>query len=121
MGAIGVGVEVGIGETDGVGFISGVCVGVGEGIAFPAGAIFTLFFHTNFFPDLTQVYFTFLLTEMLPTLLQLCPAFTAAVAVELIPTTMSRENRVIAKYFLLSMNQGFRIQELNGSSSKSFD
>jgi hypothetical protein len=112
-------------EVEGVGVgddvTSGVFVGVGVGVGFTTGTIFTPLFHTNFFPDLTQVYFTFLLTEMLPTLLQLCPAFTAAVAVELIPTTKITENSVIARYFLLCMNQGFRIQELNGSSSKGFD
>ncbi len=74
MGAIGVGVGVGVGVTSGVG------VGEGVGVGLTTGTTFTPLFQTNFFPDLRQVYFKPLLIEVDPTLLQLCPLFTAAKA-----------------------------------------
>ncbi len=73
---MGVGAIVGVGVTSGV----GVGEGVGVGVGFTTGTTFTLLFHTNFFPDLMQVYFKPLLIEVDPTLLQLCPLFTAAKA-----------------------------------------
>jgi hypothetical protein len=60
----------------GVGITSGVGDGVGVGLT--TGTTFTPLFHTSFFPDLMQVYFTPLYVEVIPALLQLCPAFTAA-------------------------------------------
>ena len=75
--AIGQHVEISFGV--GVGVASGV--GVGVGVGFATGAIFTPLFHTYFFPDLMQVYFTPLYVEVIPALLQLCPAFTAADAI----------------------------------------
>ena len=77
---MGVGAIVGVGVTSGVGVGEGVGVGVGVGVGFTTGTTFTPLFHTNFFPELIQVYFNPLLIEVDPTLLQLCPLFTAAKA-----------------------------------------
>jgi hypothetical protein len=75
----------------GVGITSGV--GVGVGVGFATGAIFTPLFHTSFFPDLMQVYFTPLYVEVIPALLQLCPAFTAADAAVCAPIKITaRDN-----------------------------
>jgi len=76
---VGVGVGVGVGEGGGDGITSGVGDGVGVGLA--TGTTFTPLFHTNFFPDLTQVYFTPFVVDVAPNLLQLCPLFTAAKAI----------------------------------------
>ena len=72
MGATGVGVG------DDVGVTSGVGEDVGVGLT--TGTTFTPLFHTNFFPDLMQVYFTPFVVDVLPNFLQLCPLFTAAKA-----------------------------------------
>ena len=56
-----VGVGVGVGVGDGVGVGEGVSdgVGVGEGVGV-AFLTVTPLFHTNFLPDLTQVYVFFI-------------------------------------------------------------
>ena len=66
-----VGVELGVGEATGVGVADGV--GFGTVIATPL-------FHTSFLPFLTQVYFLPLAVAVVPTFLQVSPAFTAAIA-----------------------------------------
>ena len=54
---VGVALAVGKGVGVGVGVALGVGVGVGVGVATGAGFLAaTPLFHTNFFPDLTQVY-----------------------------------------------------------------
>ena len=71
--AVGVGVGVGVGVSVGVG------VGVGEGV----GVTFltaTPLFHTNFFPDLMQVYLIPDDVLVLPSTLQAVPGLTAASA-----------------------------------------
>ena len=52
-----VGVGVGVGVGDGVGVGEGVGVDEGVGVAF---LTVTPLFHTNFLPDLTQVYVFFI-------------------------------------------------------------
>jgi hypothetical protein len=64
-----------------VGVASGVGVGVRVGVGFATGTTFTPLFHTSFFPDLMQVYFTPLFVDVAPNFLQLCPLFTAAKAI----------------------------------------
>jgi hypothetical protein len=109
MGTTGVGVGVGVGETVGgvgvgVGVASGVGVGVRVGVGFATRTIFTPLFHTNFFPDLMQVYLIPLLVEVAPALLQLCPAFTAADATEKFPAIIRAVDIEIAMNFLPSMD-----------------
>ena len=70
---IGVGVGVALGVGVGVGVALGVDVGVGV-------ALTTLLFHTNFFPDLTQVYLIPDDVLVLPSTLQAIPGLTAASA-----------------------------------------
>ena len=91
---------VGVGEADGVGITSGVAVGVG----LTTGTTFTPLFHTNFFPDLTQVYFTPFVVDVAPNLLQLCPLFTAADAIEKFPAIISTADIEIAENFLPNMD-----------------
>jgi hypothetical protein len=50
------------------------------------------------------VYFTPLYVEVIPTLLQLCPAFTAADATEKFPAIIRAVDIEIAMNFLPSMN-----------------
>jgi hypothetical protein len=104
MGATGVGVGVGVGVTVGVGV--GITSGVGEGVGvgLTTGTIFTPLFHTNFFPDLMQVYFTPLVVDVAPNLLQLCPLFTAADAIEKFPAIISTADIEIAENFLPNMD-----------------
>jgi TctA family transporter len=92
MGATGVGVGVGVGVTVGVGV--GITSGVGEGVGvgLTTGTTFTPLFHTSFFPDLMQVYFTPLYVEVIPALLQLCPAFTAAEATVCAPIKITAKD-----------------------------
>jgi hypothetical protein len=90
MGATGVGVGVGVGVTVGVGV--GITSGVGEGVGVATGTTFTPLFHTSFFPDLLQVYFTPLYVEVIPALLQLCPAFTAAEATVCAPIKITAKD-----------------------------
>ena len=71
---------MGDGAIVGVGATSGIGVGEGVDVGFTTGTTFTPLFQTNFFPDLMQVYFTPLVVDVAPTLLQLCPLFTAAKA-----------------------------------------
>ena len=91
---------VGVGEADGVGITSGVAVGVG----LTTGTTFTPLFHTNFFPDLMQVYFTPFVVDVAPNLLQLCPLFTAADAIEKFPAIISTADIEIAENFLPNMD-----------------
>jgi TctA family transporter len=92
MGATGVGVGVGVGVTVGVGV--GITSGVGEGVGvgLTTGTTFTPLFHTSFFPDLMQVYFTPLYVEVIPALVQLCPAFTAAEATVCAPIKITAKD-----------------------------
>jgi hypothetical protein len=57
-------------------------------------------FHTNFFPDLMQVYLIPLLVEVAPALLQLCPAFTAAVATVCVPVKITARDSPKANFEL---------------------
>jgi hypothetical protein len=107
-----VGVGVGVGVASGV----GVGVGVGVAVGFATGTIFTPLFHTYFFPDLMQVYLIPLLVEVAPTLLQLCPAFTAAAATEKFPGIIRAVDIEIAMIFLPGMHQGSMIQGQNVNS-----
>jgi hypothetical protein len=66
-----VGVGVGVGVDVGVG------VGVGVGVAFLTA---TPLFHTNFFPDLTQVYLIPDDVLVFPSVLHVVPGLTAASA-----------------------------------------
>ena len=70
---IGVGVGVALGVDVGVGVALGVDVGVGVALTTPL-------FHTNFFPDLTQVYLIPDDVLVLPSTLQAIPGLTAASA-----------------------------------------
>jgi hypothetical protein len=108
-----VGVGVGVGITSGV--------GDGVGVGLTTGTTFTPLFHTSFFPDLMQVYFTPLYVEVIPALLQLCPAFTAADAAEKFPATIRAVDIAIAMIFLPSMNQGFTIPERKVSTLEGDD
>ena len=73
------GVGVGVAVTSGVGEGVGEGVGVGETVG-TGFAIATPLFHTSFLPFLTQVYFLPLAVAVVPTFLQVSPAFTAAIA-----------------------------------------
>jgi len=79
---VGCGVAVGItlGVADGVG--AGVAVGETEGVAIAVGfvTIDRPLFHANFLPLLMQVYFLPFAVAVVPTFLQVSPAFTAATA-----------------------------------------
>ena len=68
-----VGVELGVGEAAGVGVAVGDAVGFGTEFATPL-------FQMSFLPFLTQVYFLPLAVAVVPTFLQVSPAFTAAIA-----------------------------------------
>jgi hypothetical protein len=83
VGTTGVGVGIGIGVDVGVG--SGVGVGVGStglntgfGDGFGAALIATPLFQTSFVPDLTHVNFLPDAVAVVPALVHLAPAFTAA-------------------------------------------
>ena len=67
---VGVDVGVGVGEGEGVGVAEGVGVGVGR-------ETFTPLLHTNFLPDLIQVYFKPLTVDVVPAFLQELPCLTA--------------------------------------------
>ena len=72
----GVGVGVGVAEGLGVGVAEGVGVGVAVAVGIGVGlTIETPLFHSNFFPDLTQVNFIPATTEVAPTFVQGAPAF----------------------------------------------
>ena len=77
---LGVGVGVGVGVAEGVaeGVTGGVGVGVVGTVGF--GATKTPLFHTSFLPLLMQVYFLPFAVAVVPTFLQVSPAFTAATA-----------------------------------------
>jgi len=71
----GVGVGVGVAEGVGIGVAEGVGVGVAEGVGVGVGlTIATPLFHSNFFPDLTQVNFIPATTEVAPAFVQGAPA-----------------------------------------------
>jgi hypothetical protein len=72
-GAIGVGAAIGVGL--GVGS-TGFKTGLGDG--FGAALIATPLFHTNLFPDFTQVNFFPLAVAVAPALVHLSPALAAA-------------------------------------------
>ena len=85
MGTTGVGVGIGIGIGVDVGVGSGVGVGVGStglntgfGDGFGAALIATPLFQTSFVPDLTHVNFLPDAVAVVPALVHLAPAFTAA-------------------------------------------
>jgi hypothetical protein len=65
----------------GVGVVVGMVVEVGAGIGV-GFFIATPLLHTNFLPDLTQVYFIPAEVLVCPTFLQTVPGFTAAVAID---------------------------------------
>jgi hypothetical protein len=67
------------------------------------------------------VYLIPLLVEVAPALLQLCPAFTAAVATEKFPAIIRAVDIAIAMIFLPSMNQGFTIPERKVSTLEGDD
>ena len=69
-----------LGVADGVGarVVVGVILGVGMAVGFATTG--TPLFQINFFPLLMQVYFFPFAVEVVPTFLQLSPAFTAATA-----------------------------------------
>ena len=74
---IGIGVDVGVGSGVGVGVAStGLKTGFGDG--FGAALIATPLFQTSFVPDLTQVNFLPDAVAVVPALVHLAPAFTAA-------------------------------------------
>jgi len=78
---VGVGVGVGGGVTAGVGV--GVAVGstglnTGFGLGFGAAFTATPLFHTSLVPDLTQVNFFPAAVAVVPALVHLAPALTAA-------------------------------------------
>jgi hypothetical protein len=80
---IGIGITIGAALFEGVGVGVGVAVAVGVGVAVAVGigvglTIETPLFHSNFFPDLTQVNFTFATTEVAPAFVQGAPAFALA-------------------------------------------
>ena len=78
---VGVALAVGKGVGVGVGVALGVGVGVGVGVATGAGFLAaTPLFHTNFLPDLTQVYLIPEDVLVLPSTLQAVPGLTAASA-----------------------------------------
>ena len=68
---------VGVGDGDAVGEAEAVGVGVGVGVGFFTA---TPLFHTDFFPDFTQVNFLPPTVAVAPTFLQVSPALTAATA-----------------------------------------
>ena len=74
----GVGVAVGAAEAVGVGEGTTTGVGDGDGIGFTTGFTETPLFQTNFFPDLTHVYFFPARVEVAPTFTHLDPAFGVA-------------------------------------------
>ena len=78
---VGVGVGVGVGDgvlpTAPIGSL--IAVGIGVGVAFFIAAPL---FHTNFFPDLTQVYLIPEDVLVWPTFLHVVPGFTAAIAID---------------------------------------
>jgi hypothetical protein len=85
VGTTGVGVGIGIGIGVDVGVGSGVGVGVGStglntgfGDGFGAALIATPLFQTSFVPDLTHVNFLPDAVAVVPALVHLAPAFTAA-------------------------------------------
>ena len=74
---------VGVGVGEGVAVAEGVGVGVAEGVGVATGTgclTATPLFHTNFFPDLTQVYLIPDDVLVLPSTLQAVPGLTAASA-----------------------------------------
>ncbi len=86
--ASGVGEGVGVGVTTGVGV--GVGVGVNVGIGF---AIATPLFHTSFLPLFTHVYFLPAEVEVAPSFEHVAPAFTAALAADVISVNDTRSVR----------------------------
>jgi hypothetical protein len=75
---VGVGEGVGVGEAVTVGAGLGDEVGVTEGVGVTFTEIFEPLFHTNFLPDLTQVYLVVPTTAVEPAFEQVMPGFTAA-------------------------------------------
>jgi hypothetical protein len=73
---IGIGVDVGVGVGSGVGDGEGNGVAIGDGIG--AALIATPLFQTSFVPDLTHVNFLPDAVAVVPALVHLAPAFTAA-------------------------------------------
>ena len=74
---------VGVGVGEGVADAEGVGVGVAEGVGVATGTgclTATPLFHTNFFPDLTQVYLIPDDVLVLPSTLHVVPGLTAASA-----------------------------------------
>ena len=74
---------VGVGVGEGVADAEGVGVGVAEGVGVATGTgclTATPLFHTNFLPDLTQVYLIPDDVLVLPSTLQAVPGLTAASA-----------------------------------------
>ncbi|ASY20160.1 hypothetical protein A7sIIA15_04705 [Candidatus Planktophila vernalis] len=74
---------VGVGVGEGVADAEGVGVGVAEGVGVATGTgclTATPLFHTNFFPDLMQVYLIPDDVLVLPSTLQAVPGLTAASA-----------------------------------------
>ena len=85
MGTTGVGVDVAVGVGTGVGIDDGVGAGVGStglntgfGDGFGAALIATPLFQTSFVPDLTHVNFLPDAVAVVPALVHLAPALTAA-------------------------------------------
>ena len=94
---------MGDGAIVGVGATSGIGVGEGVDVGFTTGTAFTPLFQTNFFPDLMQVYFTPLLVDVAPTLLQLCPLFIAAKAHDWTPekiTARHNPRMILCAFFM---------------------
>jgi len=74
-----VGGAEGVAEGVGIGVAEGVGVGVAEGVGIGVGlTIATPLFHSNFFPDLTQVNFIPATTAVAPAFVQGAPAFALA-------------------------------------------
>ena len=91
MLGVGVGVGVGVTEDVGVGVTEGVGVGVVGAVDF--GATRTPLFQTSFLPLLTHVYFLPAEVEVAPSLEHVAPAFTAALAAEVISVNDTRSVR----------------------------
>ena len=87
---------VGVGDAEGVGVgeLVGVEVGVGvaTGLGFDA-ATFTPLFHTSFLPLFTHVYFLPAEVEVAPSFEHVAPAFTAALAADVISVNDTRSVR----------------------------
>ena len=80
-GSTGSGVGVGVGVATGVGVGIGVgSTGLKTGLRSGFGAALTVtpLFHTSLFPDLTHVYFFPAAVAVVPALVHLAPALTAA-------------------------------------------